>query len=338
MNNKRKFLYGPDSSASMMLQWRRTLLLLVLFASITAGHLHAQDGKIISTAIYVIHDSDAAVLKKRYLFYDSLTSATSLQQITYLSDELKIKGYVVQPSTPSKYPAIIYCRGGNRDFGQLNAFELFYMRQMAAWGYVVIGSQNRGCCGSEGKDEFGGADIHDVLNLLPALTLIPNADTSRIGIYGWSRGGMMTYLALKFSNRFKAAVVGAGAANLYENITARKDSFEHYVYAQLIPDYYKNKDRELHKRSVVYWADSICKTTALLLMHGSADWRVSPEESFEVVHKLYAAKHPVKFVFYPGGDHGLREYRKDTDDETRRWFDEYLKNGKALPNMEKHGR
>lgn len=318
--------------------WLKACCLFMLFLVMNTAVLQAQDGRIISTAKYAVHDTDVVALKKRFLFYDSVTTGTTLQEITYLSDGLKIKGFVAQPVKPSKYPAIIYCRGGNREFGRLNAFELFYMQQMAGWGYVVIGSQYRGCCGSEGKDEFGGNDIHDVLNLLPALNRIENADTSRLGIYGWSRGGMMAYQAIKLSSRFKAAVVGAGAANLYNSITIRKDSFEYYVYAQLIPDYYKNKDKELQKRSVVFWADSLCKTTPLLLMQGSADWRVSPEESLELVNKLYTAKYPVKFVLYPGGDHGLREYRKDTDDESRKWFDDYLKNRKALPNMEKHGR
>jgi len=113
---------------------------------------------------------------------------------------------------------------------------------MASWGYVIISTNYRGCCGSEGKDEFGGADIYDVLNLLPALTQVPNADTSRVGIYGMSRGGMMALLAMKKSTRFKAAYVGSGMANLYNAITMRKDSMEHYVFAELIPDYYRSKD------------------------------------------------------------------------------------------------
>lgn len=302
-------------------------------------NLLAQNGNIININTYTIHDTDIVKLKKRYPTFDSINTNTSINQITYLSDGLKIKAFVFQPVRPAKYPVIIYCRGGNREFGSLNnPFEQFFLQQMSAWGYVVVASQNRGCCGSEGSDEFGGNDVHDVLNLLPALNQLPAADTSRIGICGWSRGGMMAYQAMKYSNRFKAAVIGAGAANLYNNITARKDSFEHYIYAQLIPDYYKNKDRELKKRSVVYWADSLCKTTPLLLMHGSADWRVTPEESLELLSKLYAAKHPVKFIFYPGADHGIREYLKETGAETKKCFDDYVKNGKPLPNMEKHGR
>ena len=298
----------------------------------------AQDGKIITNIPFAIDDSDKVYFQNRFKNTDSVLSETTLQKITYLSDGLKISGYIAQPkATNKKYPCLIYCRGGNRDFGSLNSFELFYLQRMAAWGYVVIASQYRGGPDSEGKDEFGGADINDVINLLPALTQIPNADTSRIGIHGWSRGGMMVYLAMKKTNRFKAAVVGAGATDLYSSIKLR-DGFEAAVYAECIPNYYKNKDAELKKRSAVYWANMLCKTTPLLVMQGSSDWRVSPEENLELVNKLYKAKQPLKFILYAGGDHGLREYTTETDAEMQKWFDDYVRDGKALPNMEKHGR
>jgi len=53
--------------------------------------------------------------------------------------------------------------------------------------------------GGEGKEEHGGKDLNDVFNLIPLLSHLPNANTLRIGLYGESRGGMMTYLALKCS-------------------------------------------------------------------------------------------------------------------------------------------
>lgn len=298
-----------------------------------------QDGRIVSIAPHAIEDSDKRFFEKRFADTDSILDHTALQEIVYLSDGLKISGYIASPKGGAgKYPCIIYCRGGNRELGSLTSFEQFYLQRMAAWGYVVIASQYRGGPGSEGGDEFGGKDIDDVLNLLPALERISFADTSRVGIYGWSRGGMMTYLAMKRTNRFKAAIVGAGLADLYNNITMRKDSFEYYVYAECIPGYWKNKDAELQRRSAVYWADSLCKTTPLLLMQGSSDWRVTPDESLELVDKLYKARQPVKFIFYPGGDHGLREYTRETDAESRKWLDDYVRDKKSLPNMEKHGR
>src|SRR5207253_98720 len=110
-------------------------------------------------------------------------------------------------------------RGGNREEGQWDTVSLaFYLGRMATWKYVVIASQYRGNDGGEGKEEFGGKDVNDVLNLIPALSQITKADTSRIGIEGRSRGGMMTYLALKSTCRFKAAVVNSGLANSFTNI------------------------------------------------------------------------------------------------------------------------
>jgi dienelactone hydrolase len=85
---------------------------------------------------------------------------------------------------------------------------------------VVVGSQYRGAAGSEGKDEFGGADLNDVMNLLPLLEALPNADPSRIGMAGFSRGALMTYLALTKTDRIKAAVV-AGYGGFQERCRAQ---------------------------------------------------------------------------------------------------------------------
>ena len=104
---------------------------------------------------------------------------------------------------------------------------------MANWNYVVIASQYRGNDGGEGQDEFGGKDLNDVLNLTETLKQIEGADTTRIGIEGASRGGMMTYQAMKETCGFKAAVVSAGSANAFEHLVHRPD-FEENVYAQVI--------------------------------------------------------------------------------------------------------
>jgi dipeptidyl aminopeptidase/acylaminoacyl peptidase len=172
--------------------------------------------------------------------------------------------------------------------------------------------------------------------LIPALSQLPKADTSRIGIAGASRGGMMTYLALKNTCRFKAAVVTAGAANALTNIASRPE-MEKNVFAQLVPDYSDNKERELKARSAVFWADEMCKTTPLLIMHGSSDWRVLPTESLELVQKLVTSKHPARFILFEGADHGINEFRAERFAETKRHFDYYLRDGKKWPNMERHG-
>jgi dipeptidyl aminopeptidase/acylaminoacyl peptidase len=267
----------------------------------------------------------------------SVAENISFSKITYLSDGLKVKGYIAAPKKPGKYPCIIFNRGGNRDFGAINERTLFrFFGTLASWGYIVVGSQYRGNDGGEGREEFGGKDVNDVVNLIPVLSHIDNADTSRIGMYGWSRGGMMTYSALTKTNRIKGAVVGSGMANSFNTVKERAE-METVVYAELVPDYKTNREMALKARSAVYFADKICKTTPLLIMHGSSDWRVSPEQAFEMTRKLYDYKHPFRFVMFEGGDHSLIEHHEEVKRLARTFLDTYVRDRQPWPNMEAHG-
>ena len=73
-------------------------------------------------------------------------------------------------------------------------------------------------------------------------------------------------------------------------------------------------------------------------MHGSSDWRVQAGEAIELVEKLYACKHPVRFILYEGADHSIREFKQENFAETKRHFDHYLRDEKPLPNMNPHGK
>src|SRR5262249_34919522 len=147
--------------------------------------------------------------------------------------------------------------------------------RVASWGYVAVASQYRGVAGGEGKDELGGNDVNDVLHLIPLLESLPRADARRIGMFGWSRGGMVTYLALTKPDRIAAAVVGAGAADAFDSVK-RRPEMDKEVYAKLIPNYTKDKEAALAARSAVRWPEKLNKKTPILLLHGGADWRVHP--------------------------------------------------------------
>lgn len=110
------------------------------------------------------------------------------------------------------------------------------------------------------------------------------------------------------------------------------------VFGELAPNYATNKEAALKERSAVFWADQLCKTTPLLIMHGSSDWRVPPEEALEMVQKLYEVKHPLRFILFEGTDHFISEWRIERWEQTKKHFDYYLRDGNKLPNMEKHGR
>jgi dipeptidyl aminopeptidase/acylaminoacyl peptidase len=115
----------------------------------------------------------------------ALLGKIEINAVTYLSDGLKVKGYLLLPKTGENLPCVIYNRGGNREFGAFtDSHAAVRLGRIASWGYVVVASQYRGNAGGEGKEEFGGQDVNDVLNLLPLLGSVPRTDVRRVGMYG----------------------------------------------------------------------------------------------------------------------------------------------------------
>ena len=318
---------------------KKIIQLIIIFFTINSL---AQNGKIIDKQVYNWkNDKDISKivfkdgnLKEKYQYLNEVT----IEKITYESDGLKVKGYLVQPNNTDKYPCIIYNRGGNKEFGKLTSKKaVFILARVASWGYVVAASQYRGNDGGEGKEEFGGKDVNDVLNLIPLFNHVKNTDTSKMGIYGWSRGGMMTYLTLTKTNKFKAAVVGGGASDLRMVMETRKDTFE-TVYFDNIPNYTKNKADALNKRSAINQVENISKTTPILMLHGTSDWRVVPEMALDLSKAFVKNKIPHRLVLFEGGNHGLSEFNQEVDAMAKQWFDDYLKNDKKLPDLNPHGR
>jgi dipeptidyl aminopeptidase/acylaminoacyl peptidase len=273
-------------------------------------------------------------LQKKYNYLNEV----NIERITYISDGLKVKGYMASPKINGNYPCIIYNRGGNKEFGKLTPKKaVFILARLASWGYVVAGSQYRGNDGGEGKEEFGGKDVNDVLNLIPFFEHIKNTNTSKMGIYGWSRGGMMTYLTLTRTNIFKAAVVGGGLIDLRLWIETRKDTIES-VYYENIPNYSENRSSSINERSAIYQVENISNTTPVLMLHGTSDWRVVPEMALDLSKAFIHYKIPHRLILFEGGNHGLSEFNSEVDAMVKQWFDDYIKNDKELPDLNPHGR
>lgn len=257
----------------------------------------------------------------------------SVFKILYKSGGHKVSGFVVMPKSAGPFPCIIYNRGGNRNFFPLKLGHLFLaLADIANWGYVVIASQYSGSSESEGVDQFGGNEIKDVLNLKKILGNFSQADIGSIGMYGGSRGGMMTYLSLSKVRWIRAAVTISGLANLVREAKLRPEM------KKVFKECFGGSVIEMKKRSAVYFAKNFSKKTPLLLMHGSADWRVSPLDSLDLSIELYKNKIPHRLVLFEGGDHFLSEYRKERMDFAREWFDRYLKNKNSFPNLSPHGK
>jgi dipeptidyl aminopeptidase/acylaminoacyl peptidase len=258
-------------------------------------------------------------LLNEYSFLDSL----NFYAINYLSDTLKINGFLIEPKNGNKLPTIIFNRGGNREFGALTIGLLIeWVAPIAKEGYIIVASQYRGNSGSEGKDEFGGQDVNDVLNLIPIIDNMPRADTTRIGMYGWSRGGIMTYLALTKTNRIKAAIIGGAPTDLLTLLDKRPEMEK--VYNELIPGYLTNKTTELKNRSAIYWTDKLCRTTSYFILHGKNDSRVDYSQATNIVSKLKMENIKVENVFYDNADHIINEYRADKDAKILSWLKQNL--------------
>lgn len=252
-----------------------------------------------------------------------------VRKISYLSDGLNIKGYLAVPKADSLYPCVIYCRGGNREFGMITEeYAEKTLGNIAKWGYIVIATQYRGVAGGEGKEEFGGKDINDVLNLIDVLATIPKADTSRIGMYGFSRGGMMTYIALSKTDKIDAAIIHSGASDLFETEMKRPNMAR--IFSELIPDYSTDREAELTARSAIHWVEKLNKNTPILLLHGGSDWRVNPQQAIDMAEKLSELGHPSRFVFFKNGSHSLKENSEEMNSITRDWLNRYVRDQKEF--------
>jgi dipeptidyl aminopeptidase/acylaminoacyl peptidase len=298
----------------------RLAVILILFFILTQPSLNGQTllskEKIdIRTSDYWPTISRNDTLLNEYQFLDSL----DFYSIRYSSGNLEINGFIIEPKTGSNLPSIIFNRGGNREFGALSIGLLIeWVARIAREGYIVIASQYRGSSGSEGTDEFGGSDVDDVLNLIPIITKMPRADTARIGMYGWSRGGMMTYLALAKTNKIKAAIIGGAPTDLLALLDQRPGMEK--LFAELIPDYWANKKTALLDRSALYFTDRLCKTTSYLILHGKNDERADYHQAADIAIKLKSQNMKVESVFYDNADHILNEYRTEKDAKILSWL------------------
>ena len=247
-----------------------------------------------------------------------------VESISYISGDLRIKGYLAYPKIIyRKYPCVIWCRGG---FGEEGSIDEFNARgifgQIAGWGYVVFTSQYRGSSGSRGKDEFGGEDINDILNLIPLADEIECADPTKWGIEGWSRGGMMTYLTLTRSDIFKCAIISGGIT--YLDCDSKESKFSKILYDSLLGNEKKLFTQKCKERSIINFPEEICKTTSLLILHGTADERVPVQQSLDLSYKLIEYDIPFRLLLLEGGDHFLKSHRNETTQIRKEWFDRFL--------------
>jgi dipeptidyl aminopeptidase/acylaminoacyl peptidase len=246
----------------------------------------------------------------------------------YKVDDLIVDGYLIKPKGQKHLPVLIYNRGGNGRYGSMVFGSMFNsLFPVAKDGFAIIGTQYRGALDNEvilGQyDEFGGKDVADVVKLIDFIPHIEDVNANRIGMYGSSRGGMQTFLALQKMPLVKAVAVNAGVTDLLQELEFRP-AMEN-VYEIRIPNYATNKVAELEKRSVLKWADKLDKNVPILLQHGDQDKRVSVENAKWLSDSLTKLNHPHTLSIYKGEGHGWSSKIKPIAiKELTDWFHQHL--------------
>lgn len=243
-----------------------------------------------------------------------------LSDMTYEVDALRITGAQVVPQWEAgeRGPLLVYNRGGSGEYGALSPAQLAlymvpYAQRLRAG---VLASNYRGNFGSEGAEEFGGADVRDVLALVELGKQQPWWDGKNIFMLGWSRGGMMTYLAMKHGLVLQAAVVGAGLSDLTSIAAQHADMVE--LYERRIPGFAERREAELVARSAIRWPEHI--TAPLLMLHGDADPRIDVADARALYESVADRGAEVRYIEFPGGDHYLLHERQQVQDAAVEWF------------------
>jgi dipeptidyl aminopeptidase/acylaminoacyl peptidase len=224
-------------------------------------------------------------------------------------------------------PTIAFIHGG--PFAQ-DAYEFDWMAQaFAAAGYLVVqpnyrGSSGRGADFSRtlyAKWADGVQDIHAVMDYLVAEGL---SDPKRLGIGGWSYGGINTDYAIATDTRFGAAVSGSGAANLITGYGT--DQYIHDYEREVgMPWVEEDLARYIELSYPFFHADRI--QTPTLFICGEKDFNVPLINSEQMYMALRSLGIPTELVIYPGQYHGLSvpSYVEDRVVRMIAWYDAYLK-------------
>jgi dipeptidyl aminopeptidase/acylaminoacyl peptidase len=239
-------------------------------------------------------------------------------KIKYLSDGLRVVGFMLTPKIQDKrFPILVYNRGGNRDFGAISQKTLPYLSYLSSKGYLVVASQYRGNDGGEGRESFGGADVNDVMNLIPLARSLEFSDPNRIVMLGYSRGGMMTYLAIKNGVQVRAAAVVGGITDIEQTYQERESGMKH-----VIEELVGRNERDWKERSAYYFPEKI--NVPVLILHGEDDARVRVSQAKKLADKLQALGKEYELVIFPNGDHGLNTHKSQRDSNILDFYAKYL--------------
>ena len=243
-------------------------------------------------------------------------------------DGTEVHSVLVRPANApsSKLPLILYIHGGPN--GQDSYSFSFDREFFAAHGYAVLSVNYRGSNGRGSAyqkaifADWGDKEVVDLLGAVDEVVRSGVADGDRLGIGGWSYGGILTDYTIATTPRFKAAVSGAGSA-----LQLSMYGTDQYItqYNQEIGPPWKSQDLWIKISYPFFHADRI--KTPTLFMGGASDFNVPIIGGEQMYQALRSLDVPTQLVIYPGQFHGLTipSYRKDRLERYLAWYDRWIK-------------
>jgi dipeptidyl aminopeptidase/acylaminoacyl peptidase len=253
------------------------------------------------------------------------------ESISWTSDKFPVQGWLLYPAhyDPAKqYPLIVSVHGGPSGEVIPRWPNLGYNPiAFSALDYFVLMPNPRGSYGEgeaftqANRKDFGYGDLRDILAGVDAVTAKLPIDQRRIGITGWSYGGFMVMFAVTQTQRFHAAVAGAGIANWQSYYG--ENSIDRWMVPFFGASVYD--DPGVYARSSAIDFIHNVKTPTLVVV-GDRDGECPAPQSFEFWHGLRAQHVPTQLVVYPDEGHHFNSpaHRRDVLERALSWFEEYM--------------
>jgi dipeptidyl aminopeptidase/acylaminoacyl peptidase len=253
------------------------------------------------------------------------------ESVTWTNEGFNIQGWLLYPAhyDPSKkYPMIVDVHGGPSSAVLPRWPGVGYGGvPFSALGYFVLMPNPRGSYGEGEKftqanvKDFGYGDLRDILAGVDAVEKKYPIDDKRLGLTGWSYGGFMTMFAVTQTNRFHAAVAGAGISDWQSYYGENSiDQWMTPFFGATVYD-----DPQVYaKSSAIDYIKQV--NTPTLVVVGDRDGECPAPQSFEFWHALKAEHVPTELVVYPNEGHAFRlpEHRSDVLERALIWFQQYM--------------
>ena len=252
-----------------------------------------------------------------------------LEEVKSTSDDANVvHGILRRPAgaaANAKLPLIVRIHGGPAGQDALG-FD-FEKELLAAQGWAVIAPNYRGSSGRGSAytvsiaGDWCNKEVRDIRGMVDHLIKRGGVDDTRLGVGGWSYGGILTDCMIAADSRFKAATSGAGVSNVLGM----------YGHDQYIVQYdlelgqpWKNLDKYLKVSTAFLHADKI--KTPTLFLGGSADWNVPILGGEQMYQALKSLGIETQMIVYPGETHGIRRpsFQRDRFERYVAWYKAHL--------------